>query len=342
MAYTTIDKADEYFNTVLYSGDNASDRAITGVGFQPDFVWIKNRNNTNNHLLQDSVRGLNLLVSNSTVAEQDVSSAFKSFDSDGFTITEEASWEYNNSGKTYVAWNWKAGGTAVSNTDGTITSSVSANTTAGFSIVSWTGTGATATVGHGLGTTPKLFIVKERSEVRNWPVVTTAIDGSWDSLYLNLTDTVGTSLQSADSSVFNFTSSNEYNASGQTYIAYAFADVKGYSKFGSYTGNGSTDGTFAYTGFKPAFVIMKRSDSADNWLMKDSVRDSYNLANKRLFPNQSAAEDTSVNGSIDILSNGFKQRGSDTLTNASGGTYIYMAFAENPFVTSTGIPTPAR
>jgi hypothetical protein len=129
MAYTTIDKPDEYFNTVLYSGDNASDRAITGVGFQPDFVWIKNRNNTNNHLLQDSVRGLNLLVSNSTVAEQDVSSAFKSFDSDGFTITEEASWEYNNSGKTYVSWNWKAGGTAVSNTDGSITSSVSANTT---------------------------------------------------------------------------------------------------------------------------------------------------------------------------------------------------------------------
>jgi hypothetical protein len=342
MAYTTIDKPDDYFNTVLYSGDNASDRAITGVGFQPDFVWIKNRNNTNNHLLQDSVRGLNLLVSNSTVAEQDVSSAFKSFDSDGFTITEEASWEYNNSGKTYASWNWKAGGTAVSNTDGSITSSVSANTTSGFSIVSWTGTGATATVGHGLGTTPKLFIVKERSEVRNWPVVTTAIDGSWDSLYLNLTDAYGHSPQSADSSVFNFTSSNEYNASGQTYIAYAFTDVKGFSKMGSYTGNGSADGTFAYTGFKPAFVIMKRSDSADNWLMKDSVRDSYNLANKRLFPNQSAAEDTSVNGSIDILSNGFKQRGSDTLTNASGGTYIYMAFAENPFVTSTGIPTPAR
>jgi hypothetical protein len=134
-----VNKPTDYFNTVLYSGDNASDRAITGVGFQPDFVWIKNRNNTNNHLLQDSVRGLNLLVSNSTVAEQDVSSAFKSFDSDGFTITEEASWEYNNSGKTYASWNWKAGGTAVSNTDGSITSSVSANTTSGFSIVSYTG-----------------------------------------------------------------------------------------------------------------------------------------------------------------------------------------------------------
>jgi hypothetical protein len=343
MAYTTIDKPDEYFNTVIYTGNGTLATAITGVGFQPDLVWIKNRTAGEEQMWYDAVRGASkLLRCNSTDAEATTSTTvyFNSFDIDGFTVGTETA--LNANGQNIVAWNWLGANSTASNTAGTITSTVSANTTAGFSIVSWTGTGATATVGHGLGTTPKLFIVKERSEVRNWPVVTTAIDGSWDSLYLNLTDTVGTSSQSADSSVFNFTSSNEYNASGQTYIAYAFADVKGFSKFGSYTGNGSTDGTFAYTGFKPAFVIMKRSDSADNWLMKDSVRDSYNLANKRLFPNQSAAEDTSVNGSIDILSNGFKQRGSDTLTNASGGTYIYMAFAENPFVTSTGIPTPAR
>jgi hypothetical protein len=236
MAYTTIDKPDDYFNTVLYSGDNASDRAITGVGFQPDFVWIKNRNNTNNHLLQDSVRGLNLLVSNSTAAEQDVSSAFKSFDSDGFTITEEASWEYNNSGKTYASWNWLANGAGVSNTAGTITSTVSANTTSGFSIVSFTGTGANATVGHGLGVAPKWIIVKSRG-VENWRVYSSYL-GATKAMRLNGTDAADT-----DSSYWN----------------------------GEPTSSVFTVGT-----------------------------------------------------------------------NAGTNGYIYMAFAENPFVTSTGIPTPAR
>jgi hypothetical protein len=201
-------------------------------------------------------------------------------------------------------------------------------------------------VGHGLGTTPKLFIVKERSEVRNWPVVTTAIDGSWDSLYLNLTDAYGHSPQSADSSVFNFTSSNEYNASGQTYIAYTFADVKGYSKFGSYTGNGNTDGPFVYTGFKPAFVMIKNASAGStDWYLYDNKRGGpasgvYGNNNKFfLKPNSSAAEG---NESFDMYSNGFKIKISNSFLNGSGNTLIYMAFAENPFVTSTGIPTPAR
>jgi hypothetical protein len=191
-----------------------------------------------------------------------------------------------------------------------------------------------------------MIIVKARGAVKDWMVGHNSM--GWTK-YINLNTTSAESTASTvwqdtapTSSVFSVGSSSDVNTSSTTMIAYCFAEKKGFSKFGSYVGNGSTDGTFVYTGFKPAFVIMKRSDSADNWLMKDSVRDSYNLANKRLFPNQSAAEDTSVNGSIDILSNGFKQRGSDTLTNASGGTYIYMAFAENPFVTSTGIPTTAR
>jgi hypothetical protein len=342
MAYTPIDKSDDYFNTVLYTGDDASDRAITGVGFQPDFVWIKNRNNTNNHLLQDSVRGLNLLVSNSTAAEQDVSSAFKSFDSDGFTITEEASWEYNNSGKTYASWNWLANGAGVSNTAGTITSTVSANTTSGFSIVSFTGTGANATVGHGLGVAPKWIIVKSRG-VENWRVYSSYL-GATKAMRLNGTDAADTDSSywngEPTSSVFTVGTNAGTNGSSVNMIAYCFADVKGFSKFGSYTGNGSADGTFVYTGFKPAFIILKRTDVADSWYTIDTARGLYNSSYPILIPNSSASEFTTDR--IDLLSNGFKQRYNWDAFNASGGTYIYMAFAENPFVTSTGIPTPAR
>jgi hypothetical protein len=340
MAYSTIIKPNTQMNPVIYTGTGSAQFITTG--FQPDWTWTKIRNTTGNHREQDSVRGIGkeLYPNLTNVEDTNASQAITSWTSTGYNIGTDTG--INNNGSSYVAWNWKGGGTASSNTDGTITSSVSANTTAGFSIVGWTGTGATATVGHGLGTTPKLFIVKERSEARNWPVVTTAIDGSWDSLYLNLTDTVGTSLQSADSSVFNFTSSNEYNASGQTYIAYAFADVKGFSKFGSYTGNGSADGTFIYTGFKPAFIMLKRTDVADSWYTIDTARGLYNSSYPILIPNSSASEFTTDR--IDLLSNGFKQRYNWDAFNASGGTYIYMAFAENPLVSNTsgGIPTTAR
>jgi hypothetical protein len=338
-----VNKPTDYFNTVLYSGDNASDRAITGVGFQPDFVWIKNRNNTNNHLLQDSVRGLNLLVSNSTVAEQDVSSAFKSFDSDGFTITEEASWEYNNSGKTYASWNWKANGAGVSNTAGTITSTVSANTTSGFSIVSWTADGGNATtVGHGLGSTPKIVIYKDRGG-GTWYVLYTFVDGSQDYLVLNGTN-ASAGLDSATyGTATSTTISNIGFTNGNNMIAYCFAEVKGFSKFGSYTGNGSADGTFVYTGFKPAFVLMKGTN-VNGWLIIDNKRTAYNSDSKFLYPQASDAEDA-LSGRFDFTSNGFKLRNTWTAFNSSGQTYIYMAFAEQPFVTSTdngSIPATAR
>jgi hypothetical protein len=335
MAYTTIDKPDDYFNTVLYSGDNASDRAITGVGFQPDFVWIKNRNNTNNHLLQDSVRGLNLLVSNSTAAEQDVSSAFKSFDSDGFTITEEASWEYNNSGKTYASWNWLANGAGVSNTAGTITSTVSANTTSGFSIVSFTGTGANATVGHGLGVAPKWIIVKSRG-VENWRVYSSYL-GATKAMRLNGTDAADTDSSywngEPTSSVFTVGTNAGTNGSSVNMIAYCFAEKQGFSKFGSYTGNGSTDGTFIYTGFKPAFVIAKMSSGADDWRMiTQNVNSRNTISNeidKNLYAHATNAE-TATN--IDFVSNGMKIRSSSGGINSSGQTFIYMAFAEQPLV----------
>jgi hypothetical protein len=266
---------------------------------------------------------------------------------DGFTLGSNGNSNANGNSHASWSWNWLADGSAVSNTAGSITSTVSANTTSGFSIVSFTGNAtAGATIGHGLGSAPSLILTKNRDFAYNWHLWTHAFSSYNDTIQLNTTAAIdtGTLLNNTapTSSLITLGNSAVINASGEKIIAYVFAEKKGFSKFGSYTGNGSADGTFVYTGFKPAFVIMKRSDSADSWLMKDSVRDSYNLANKRLFPNQSVAEDTSVNGSIDILSNGFKQRGSDTLTNASGGTYIYMAFAENPFVTSTGIPTTAR
>jgi hypothetical protein len=348
-----IDKPTDYFRIKLYAGNATNDTAITwdetDTNMQPDMLWFKSRTDTQGHALFDSVRGaIKRLAPNESGAEGDEATNLDSFDTNGFTVDSEAI--VNGSSRNYVTWGWKAGGTAVSNTAGSITSSVSANTDSGFSIVKYTGTGANATVGHGLGVAPKMIIGKGLENTINWTVGGSNISSNWtSSLALNSTAAVNVANywqdQAPNTNTFALTSDIGVNASGLDFIAYCFAEVKGFSKFGSYTGNGSANGTFVYTGFKPAFVIMKRSDSADNWLMKDSVRDSYNLANKRLFPNQSAAEDTSVNGSIDILSNGFKQRGSDTLTNASGGTYIYMAFAENPFVTSTtngSIPATAR
>jgi hypothetical protein len=236
---------------------------------------------------------------------------------------------------------------ASSNTDGSITSSVSANQDAGFSIVSYTGTGSAATVGHGLSAVPNVIIIKRLDQASNWCVYHSGLGGADHNLFLNTTSAIQTDTDIWNNtlpttSVFSLGTNIDANGSSAGHIAYCFAEKQGYSKFGSYTGNGSTDGTFVYTGFKPAFVIMKRTDTTENWLIKDSVRDSFNVADKRLFANLSQAEGTSANGSIDILSNGFKQRGSDIITNASSGTYIYMAFASSPFTTSSGVPTTAR
>jgi len=331
MAYTTIKKPSDYFNTLLWTGTGA-ENAITGVGFQPDWVWIKNRDAAEQNKLYDAVRGATKnIYSNLTNAEGTDANSLKSFDSDGFTLGTEGS--LNGSGQDIVGWNWKANGSGVSNTDGSITSTVSANTTSGFSIVSYTGTGANATVGHGLGIAPKFLIVKNRSSVTSWAVQTST--GAGFEMNLNNTEAqTATSVywNSTDptSSVFSVGTNAATNNSGDNMIAYCFAEVKGFSKFGSYTGNGNADGSFIYLGFKPAFLIVKRTDTADGWLMLDNKRGSINLIDEVLFSNLSQAE-VSTNA-CDFLSNGFKARTTSTWINASGGSYIYMAFAEEPLV----------
>ena len=344
MAYTTINKGSSYFNSVLYTGNGVGGTNITGVGFQPDLVWIKRRSATEFHVWNDAVRGVpKNIYSNSTNAE-DSGSLMSAIISDGFTVQTDGSVNFN--GSTYVAWNWLANNTSGStNTSGSITSTVAANTTAGFSIVKYTGTGANATVGHGLGVAPSMIIVKRRDSTANWFVYHASI-GNNGYVMLNLTDakdqpnsTVWNNT-SPTSSLFSLGTSSGPNASGGTYIAYCFAEVKGFSKFGSYTGNGSTDGTFVYTGFKPAFVLLKSSSAAYNWHMFDSKRNTYNVVTADLLPNASNAEDNG-NNVIDFLSNGFKLRIASAGWN-DANTYIYMAFAENPFVSSTLIPTTAR
>jgi hypothetical protein len=347
MAFSNIDKPNSYFNTVLFTG-NSTARSITGVNFSPDLVWIKARNTTSNHFLMDSVRGgTKTLLSDVTDSEY-TGTYVTSFDSDGFSI---GSTSINVSPYTYVSWSWRGSdSSAVSNTAGTITSTVSANTTSGFSIVSYTGTGANATVGHGLGVAPSMLIVKSRNTTSTyWCIYQKSMwekSGADYTLLLPLTNasasrpTLFNSTQPT-SSVFSIGDNGGVNGNTQTYIAYCFAEVKGYSKFGSYTGNGSTDGTFIYTGFSPAFVMFKRTDSTSGWGMFDNKREPFNLNDTRLLANTSGADDTSTDNGIDFLSNGFKWRTASGW-NASAGTYIYMAFSENPFVSSKGIPTTAR
>jgi hypothetical protein len=352
MAFATINKPNQHFNTVTWTGNGTLARAITGVGFQPDFTWIKNRSAAEEHLWYDAVRGVSkLLRSNNTAAEATTSTTvyFNSFDSDGFTIGTETA--MNASGQNIVGWNWKASNaTAVSNTAGTISSTVSANTTSGFSIVSYTGTGANATVGHGLGVAPKMIIVKKRSGTSNWNVYHKNLTSA--NYYLILNDTTGQittndpwNNTAPTSTVFSIKgTAGDVNDSGATYIAYCFADVKGYSKFGSYTGNGSTDGPFIYTGFKPAFLIAKRTDSTSQWVLYDNKRqNNYNPQDERAYPNLSDAPGTGRN--IDFLSNGIKLRSDATDSSAyniSGATYIYMAFAEQPLVGTNNVPATAR
>jgi hypothetical protein len=353
MAYTTIDKPDDYFNTVIYSGDDVDGRAIT-TGFQTDWTWIKRRNDTNSHIISDIVRGATYkLDSSSTSAEVNNYDGghLESFTSTGFTLGEGSvnSGHTNATGGTYVSWNWKAGGTAVSNTVGDITSSVSANTTAGFSIVSWTGNNtAGATIGHGLSSTPSMIIVKNRNAVTNWRVYHQAL-GNTGALALQdtaafLASTGYWNDTSPTASFVTLGTTDQTNGTNPM-VAYCFAEVKGFSKFGSYTGNGSTDGTFVYTGFKPAFVMLKSSSSgAVGWITHDNKRIGFNPNNYYVEPNNSNAESADTD-KILLLSNGFKFISTSTSWNASGGTYIYMAFAEQPFVTSTtngSIPATAR
>jgi hypothetical protein len=333
MAYTTIKKPSDYFNTKLYSG-NSSTNAITGVGHQPDLTWIKRRNSAEGHIWIDSVRGVDKrLGSNVTSAESTVT-YFTSFDTDGFTVngTNIAT---NVSGGTFTAWNWKANGTASSNTDGSITSTVSANTTSGFSIGTYSGNSTTgATVGHSLGSAPSMVIVKKTNSTGDWYCYHSGIGAT---KFIKLNDTAASATNTLwndtapTSSVFSMDNNSAVNGSSDSYVFYAFAEKKGFSKFGSYTGNGNADGTFVYTGFKPAFVLVRHTDSVgENWFICDNKREGYNAENNRLMPNINSVE---INDSpIDILSNGFKARETGNKVNGSGRNYIYMAFAEEPLV----------
>jgi hypothetical protein len=334
----TIDDGSEYFNTVLYTG-NSSTNNITGLGFQPDWTWIKGRSSASNHRLVDSTRGTTkYIVSNNNDAELTDTTALTSFDSDGFTLVSDG--QVNTSGTTYASWNWKANaGSTSSNTDGSITSTVQANTTSGFSILTWTGNGtASQSLGHGLGITPKIMIQKNRNQTEGWQIFgSTLFDrlqfdtGAEDA---NLPCTFGSSTITLP----NLSNNNGFNSSGDNFVSYVFADIEGYSKFGSYEGNGSTDNSFIYTGFQPEFVMLKNIDATFNWMMFDNTRDEA-VINSLLEANTSDTE--RVDDKIDFLSNGFKIR-SNSGENGGSYTYIYMAIARSPFVTSTGIPVTAR
>jgi hypothetical protein len=352
MSYTTINKSTDYFNTNLYTGNN-TETSHTGIGFQPDLTWLKVRNASGAHYWFDAVRGAtNYIRSDNSAAEGTLAETLKSFDSDGYTVGTSNS--VNTNGETMVGWNWLGANGTSANTDGTISSTVSANTTSGFSIVSYTGTGANATVGHGLGSAPKMVIVKDRDNgTYAWHVYHVGV-GATKTIYLNLTNTPDTSSAywndtAPTTSVFSVGTSVTTNNSGDNFIAYCFAEKQGYSKFGSYTGNGSTDGTFVYTGFTPAWTLIKRTDSSTggSWILFDNKRGT-NVINPvdvvMAASNTQSESDWGTTYDCDYLSNGFKWRhdGSSGYVNVSGATYIFMAFAENPFVTSTGVPATAR
>jgi hypothetical protein len=348
MAYISFQPKD-YFNTVTYAGNSSSTQALTGVGFQPDWVWIKQRNLAYSHVLFDAVRGVGKnLQSNGTTAEETNNSVgyLSAFDSDGFTVSQgSSSGDRVNGAYNYVGWNWKANGAGSSNTDGSITSTVSANTTSGFSIVTYTGTGSNATIGHGLNSAPSVVICKQLNATQQWINYHKAI-GATKYLHLNASDASATSSTvwndtDPTSSVFSVGTAVNCNGSGNTYVAYCFADVQGFSKVGgSYTGNGNADGAFIYTGFKPAFIMIKRTDSSASWVMFDSKRLGYNVANYQLYANSNTSYGNNV--LLDITSQGFKCRANHLDVNGSGATYIYMAFAEAPLVSSNGVPATAR
>jgi hypothetical protein len=348
---STIVQGNKWMDVNLWTGDGTSTRTIGGLAFQPDFIWTKRRSsgsvNNNDNWLYDSVRGagsnsLLTLTSNRTDAEFDARGAAgnaTAITSSGFTTINGTTNNnnLNESGNAFVAWQWKANGTpAVTNTNGSITSTVSASTTSGFSVVTYTGTGANATVGHGLGVAPRMIIFKRRSATANWAVYHASI-GNTGALALDLTIATDTNVAyfnntSPTSSVFTVGTGNSINASTSTYVAYCFAQIAGFSAFGIYTGNGSSDGPFVFTGFRPRFIMLKRTDAVSGWGMIDTARGTYNTIASYLQADSSAAELT--DNSFDILSNGFKCRLGGNLTNTNGGTYIYAAFAENPFKNS--------
>ena len=346
MAYTDIDKPSDYFNTKLYTG-TGSEHAISGIGFAPNLVWLKCRSDANNPMLFDTVRGATKnLYPNLTTAEGTEAQSLKSFDSDGYTLGTES--DINGSSKTNVGWNWKAGTSFTNDASatgiGSIDSAGSVNQDAGFSIVSFdlSGQSGNETIKHGLNTAPKVVITKRRSGgAGDWTSYFGAIGNSYlvlSSTSAGATNTSFMNNTAPTSSVFTVGDPSWWGAN--PFIAYCFSEKQGYSKFGSYTGNGSTDGTFAFTGFKVAWLMVKRTDSANSWIIMDNKRTTFNPMGEELKAEVSDAGNVATRW--DQLSNGFKLRNAGGAVNASGGTYIYMAFAENPFVTSGGVPATAR
>jgi len=329
MAYTTIDDPEAYFQVELYTGTgSALSTTFDGdTDMQPDLVWIKNRSATQSHILVDAVRGANkYLGSNHTGAEGTDIDSVTAFGSDGFTVGDDAS--VSGSGNSMVAWCWKE------------------SATAGFDIVSYTGTGSAHTESHSLSAVPKMILFKNRATTANWKVFHAGI-GATKWLKFDTTDAAGTSSGNFNdteptSSVFTVGTDAGTNGNTNATIAYAFAEKQGFSKFGSYTGNGNADGAFIYTGFRPAWIVVKRTDSANSWMIYDAKRNPINLADNPLYAESNIAEGTSSAASFDFLSNGFKCRGTGSSMNASGATHIYMAFAEAPFVNSNGVPCNAR
>jgi hypothetical protein len=353
MAYTTIDDPSAHFQANAYSG-SSNPQTITNDGnsdLQPDFLWSKRRDSAAPHYLFDSTRGVNSSLSSDDTDAVDTATGYlASFNSDGFTTGSDSALAY--SGRTYVAWQWKAnGGTTSSNNDGSYTSTVQANTTAGFSIVKYGDASSfsastPATVGHGLGKTPKWIIIKNLDGSRSWGVHHVS-NGAGKIIYLDLTNAVANSTGFDNgtlptSSVFTVNTLNVANGNNLEYIAYCFAEIQGYSKFGSYTGNGSEDGPFVYLGFKPQWILFKNTGAAEEWVLQDTTRNPNNPITKNIRVDSNIAEGDASSIDIDFLSNGFKNRSDQAQVNSSGVTYIYMAFAEHPFVSSKGVPTTAR
>jgi hypothetical protein len=354
MAYASISKPGLHFNTILRTGNYAGSgtTAITGVGFTPGLMWEKKRNGTSIHAWLDQVRGNTKQIRSESNAAETTSGQYVSIDSDGFTVTNSG--DYDNSSN-LVSWHWKANGAGSVNNDGTTASTVSVNTTAGFSIIKYSGNSGTNSIGHGLGVKPSFFITKGYNATNGWVGWHKGLTGSSETdryIYLNSTAAQGATSGYwaggggiTTSTIGLWSSGGDNNTSGRNYIMYAFAEKKGYSKIGSYTGNGYADGTFVYTGFKPALVICKRSDGGtQNWCIMDNKR-GYNPDVQQLHPNANNAESLGSGDTLDLLSNGFKMRVNDGDKNGSGETFIYLAFAEEPLVANVGtngIPATAR
>ena len=333
MAYTTIDDPTLYFSTTIYTGDGQQNRAVTidGTGMQPDWLWVKSRSETEGHVVGDSVRGATIrLIPNSNDGEATRATNIASFTSDGFTVANGGvDAAVNKNSQTYVSWAWKE------------------SATAGFDICSWTGNGSAQNISHNLSKVPTMIIVKNRTDDGADWYVYNVHNGNTHSMILNTNSAkVGAysdnwNNTTPTSSVFTVGSSNSTGgSSSDNMIAYVFTDIQGFSKFGTYTGNGNADGTFVYTGFKPAWVMVKKTNNTGGWQLRDNKRTTFNLLTNLNYANATSAEQTT--DGIDFLSNGWKLRNSAGDNNASGDTYIFMAFAENPFVSSTGVPATTR